>query len=90
MTLKVKSLSDTVGYMESSDYKDRFIAEYLQTKYRHQKLHQMIIKHEAGTLPFEPKCSIDMLKDQATYMSKYLYILEVRAEIEGIDIYGKY
>ena len=40
--------------MTSDDYKDRFRAEYQQTKIRYDKLHKMLIKYDAGTLPFEP------------------------------------
>ena len=46
----------------------------------------MIVRYEANTLNFEPKCSIDILKKQASYMGDYLYMLEVRAEIEGIEL----
>lgn len=80
------TLKDTVNLMLSDDYKDRFKAEYFQTKLRYDKLHRMIIKLEADTLDFEPKCSIITLRDQALYMGEYLHCLEVRAEIEGIDL----
>ena len=46
----------------------------------------MIIKYEAGTLNFEPECSIDLLKKQANAMGNYLYMLEVRAQIEKIKL----
>lgn len=79
-------LKDTIELMQSEDYKDRFKAEYYQTRVRYSKLHRMIIKYEAGTLEFEPSCPIEILKEQAKYMGKYLYMLEVRAEIEGITL----
>lgn len=79
-------LLDTIELMSSNDYKDRFKAEYYQTKIRYDKLHEMIIKYDANTLNFEPKCSIEILKKQASYMGNYLYMLEVRAEIEGINL----
>lgn len=80
------SLSDTIALMTSDDYKDRFKAEYFQTKLRYDKLHRMIIKLEADTLEFEPKCSIITLRDQALYMGEYLHVLEIRAEKEEIDL----
>lgn len=43
-------LKNTVDLMLSDNYKDRFRAEYYQTKERYQRLHLMIIKYEAGTL----------------------------------------
>ena len=82
----MKDLIDTVELMASDDYKERFKAEYYQTEIRYNKLHEMIVRYEANTLNFEPKCSIDILKKQASYMGNYLYMLEVRAEIEGIEL----
>ena len=79
-------LKDTIELMNSTDYKERFKAEYLQTKIRYDKLHKMVIKYEAGTLNFEPSCSIELLKHQKSMMGQYLYDLEVRAEIEKIDL----
>ena len=82
----MKDLIDTVELMLSNEYKERFISEYYQTEIRYNKLHEMIVRYEANTLNFEPKCSIDILKKQASYMGDYLYMLEVRAEIEGIEL----
>ena len=79
-------LKETIELMTSDDYKDRFKAEYYQTKIRYEKLHKMIIKYEAKTLNFEPTASIDLLKMQEMQMGLYLYTLEVRAELEGIDL----
>ena len=42
-------LKDTIDLMNSGDYKERFIAEYYQTKIRYEKLHKMFIKYEAKT-----------------------------------------
>lgn len=77
-------LKDTIELMNSDDYKDRFKAEYLQTKIRYDKLHKMLIKKEAGTLEFTPKCPVSTLMLQARHMGEYLKSLEIRAEIEGI------
>ncbi len=77
-------LCDTVEMMFSDDYKKRFVAEYVQTKIRYKKLHKMITKYEAGTLDFEPQCSLELLKEQKMHMGNYIHTLEVRAEIENI------
>ena len=79
-------LSDTIDLMNSTDYKDRFKAEYYQLKIRTEKLHKMLVKYDAGTLNFKPSCSIEVLLTQEKHMLNYLHTLEVRAEIEGIDI----
>ena len=91
-------LKDTVELMQSSDYKERFIAEYWQTKIRYEKLKHFNNIIEAakittdGTvtdvLVVEPKhdCPSFMLEDQQHIMGQYLHLLEVRAVIEGIDL----
>ena len=68
----------------SSDYKARFVGEYVELTRRYNKLHKMLIKHEAGTLGFEPTCNIPVLEDQAYHMGNYLKQLEIRAETEKI------
>lgn len=79
-------LKDTIELMNSSDYKERFKAEYFQVKIRYEKLHKMLVKHKAGTLDFTPSCSILLLTEQKRHMGEYLHCLEVRAEVEGIDL----
>lgn len=79
-------LKDTIELMTSEDYKDRFKAEYYQTKIRHDKLHKMIIKYSAGKLDFTPTCPINVLMTQERYMNECLKQLEIRAEIEGIEL----
>lgn len=71
---------------DNEDYKVRFVKEYNELKERYGKLHKMIVKAEAETLDFEPDCPLDLLKQQAKAMGEYLHILEIRAEIERIDI----
>lgn len=79
-------LKDTIELMNSEDYKDRFKAEYLQTKIRRDKLHTMLVKHEAGKQDFTISCPLINLRQQERAMNEYLKTLEVRAEIEGIDL----
>lgn len=69
-----------------SDWKERMKAEYHQLKDRYNKLHSMVVKYEAGTLDFTPNCPLELLKEQKAAMGKYLYVLEVRAEIENVDL----
>ena len=90
-------LKDTVKLMNSEDYKERFKAEFLQTKVRYEKLKKYNTKIEAADMTkFDknkveiPKhdCPFHLLRDQQRLMGEYLHILEVRAEIEGIDLEG--
>lgn len=68
------------------EWKQRMVREYQETKDRYEKLHRMIVKYDAGTLEFTPKCPIGLLREQKSHMGQYLYTLEVRAEIEGVDL----
>ena len=77
-------LKDTVALMESDDYKDRLRAEYWQTKLRFDALHKTIVRLDAGTLKLET--DIGLLREQLGAMGSYLYTLEVRAEIEKIEL----
>lgn len=83
---KIETLADTVDYMNSSDYKMRFVGEYYQTAIRYDKLHKMLVDLESGKVNFRPESPIQTLKNQLEYMSKYLYCLEVRAEAEKIPL----
>ena len=83
---KKMGLNETAPMMASEDYKERFKAEYYQTKIRYEKLHRMCVKYEAGTLDFTPNCPLELLTTQKAAMGKYLHCLEVRAEIEGVTV----
>lgn len=79
-------LKDTIELMNSEDYKDRFKAEYFQTLIRYDKLDEITVKLEAGTLDFTPASPKTTLLEQKRYMGMYLRTLKVRAEIEGVDL----
>ena len=83
-------LKDTVEGMLSDDYRERFIAEFRQAKIRYKKLKKFCNKIEAakrnGTEEPKHKCPLDLLREQQKHMGQYLYTLEVRAEIEGIEL----
>lgn len=74
--------------MMVSDYRYRFIMEYMQLCDRLKKLHNMVIKYEAGTLDLEPDCPLSLLMEQEKAMNEYKHILEIRAEIENIDLHS--
>jgi len=79
-------LNETVEMMNSTDYKERFKAEYLQLKIRMDGLCTMLKKYKTGTLNFTPSCSYDLLNAQFKSMNLYASFLEERAEIENIDL----
>lgn len=82
----IKDLKDTVSLMLSSDYKDRFCAEFYQTKIRFKKLKEMCDKYEKGELNFTPTCDIEVYESQMEYMGGYLIVLADRAKTEGIEL----
>lgn len=90
------TLDQTATLMVSKDYKQRFIAEYWQTKIRYEKLKELTTKIEAARransypneIVEEPKyvSPEDILSLQQHTMGEYLHLLEVRAVIEGINL----
>lgn len=79
-------LKETVLMMNSTDYKERFKAEYYQLSIRLDGLVAMLMKWENGMLGFEPKCSKETLENQVIFMQGYLNTLRLRAELEGIEL----
>lgn len=81
-------LEDTIVWMESAEYIDQFKAEYHQLKIRIEELRRLLIKWDAGKLESIPVTPRATLLTQKRYMEEYLNTLEVRAEIEDIDLGG--
>lgn len=83
-------LHQTSTYMVSGDYKKRFVAEYWQTKIRYEKLKVFLTRIEAARImeTEEPAhdCPYQLLREQQKTMGEYLHILEIRAQIENIDL----
>ena len=52
--MKVENLKDTSEMMCSSDYKERFKAEYYQLRMRFSALDKMLINYMSGRLSFNP------------------------------------
>lgn len=83
-------LNDTVDLMNSDDYKERFVAEYWQTKIRYERLKVFSIEREVEKMLGE-ECALKIsplpvLRRQVAAMGEYLHMLELRAVIEGIDL----
>ncbi len=83
-------LKDTAELMESKNYKDRFVAEYLQLKIRSEKLQRFCVEIKAkqwvGQEAPKHDCPLEMLEAQLRAMHEYLHVLELRAVIEKIDL----
>ena len=79
-------LKDTVAMMGSDDYKERFVAEYVQLKIRYKKLYAVLEKYAADKLDFKPTCPIEILYEQLDHMEAYLNVLETRAKYENIQL----
>lgn len=80
------NLDEIIELLKSDSYKDRAKGEYWFVKDKYEKLRRVIIIREAGKLDFKPNCPMEQWKAQASAMGQYLYQLEVKAEIEGIDL----
>ena len=79
------SMEETVEMMTSSDYKQRFTAEYIQLRIRFNRLLNMIEMWDRGELNFTPTCPRSTYDLQLRSMSEYLAVLEARAKMEGIE-----
>lgn len=79
-------LKRSAKLMLSDDYKERFIAEYMQIKNRYEGLSRMIENLDKGTLSFVPTCPRETYNFQLRAMKDYMDILVVRAKIEDIKI----
>lgn len=79
-------LKETVELMESTDYKDRFKAEYYQVKIRYEKLKAMLEKWDKGELNFTPTCPRSTYDMQTKAMADYIAVLEARAVMENVNL----
>ena len=81
-------LAQTAEGMCSADYKERFIAEYVQLKNRLNGLKKMLRDWDnPGILmTFVPSCPRELYDYQVKAMEDYLNILKIRAKIEGVKI----
>lgn len=85
-TYRSAELKDTVNLMNSTDYKERFKAEYIQAAVRYEKLKAMLDKWDAGKLEFKPTCPRGVYNFQIRAMADYIASLEARAAIENIEL----
>lgn len=81
-----KELAETISLMCSSDYKQRFRAEYFQNAIRYDRLYKMVEDWDKGVLDFTPTCPRELYDRQLSEMGAYLSILEERAKLENINI----
>ena len=88
-------LKDTIEMMNGKDYKERFKAEYYQTKIRYEKLKKFNTKLHAAEITQCQKnryegpqadCPLYLLQEQQKVMAEYLSLLELRAVIENIKL----
>ena len=66
--------------MNSADYKDRFIAEYLQLKIRIAKLARVVDNYDSRYT-----CSKTLLSEQLQAMRSYMNYLRLRIDLEYTD-----
>lgn len=81
------TLNDTVIKMNSDDYQDRFLAEYVQLSIRMLKLKRFIEERISG--PNKNYCSITTLEAQYHAMCLYIDAMERRAYEEKIVLPDK-
>ena len=82
----ITKLSQTVDMMTSSDYKERFKAEYAQVVIRYKKLKNMLDKWDKNELTFTPTCPRSTYNIQIKAMTDYIAVLEARAVMENVEL----
>lgn len=84
--MKINSISELIyPYLTSEDYKDRFIGEVLELRYRIYKLETMLEKtpEERG---FTFDSPIHLLEAQLETMRALSHVYEIRAKLENVEI----
>lgn len=79
------NLQKSVDYMLSDDWKERFISEYAQLVTRINRLLDVLwewTEEEQKKL----NCPMGLLSMQIDKMAEYQQILEIRAELYGINL----
>ena len=79
-------LKDTIKMMTSTDYKERFKAEYYQLEIRLNGLKAMLEKWDNCSLAFTPTSTRETYDKQLQAMIDYISVLEIRAYEEGIEL----
>lgn len=67
-------------------YQIRYIKEYDDLCIRYMKLNALLKKADEGTLDFELNCPLELLKEQADVMWRYIEILWERSVYEKVDL----
>lgn len=84
--MEYKTLKDTVDIMCSTDYKERFIAEYKQLEIRILGLERMLDNWDHNELNFKPTCPRSTYDLQLRAMKDYYAVLQMRAVMENIPL----
>ncbi len=79
-------LKDTIKMMQSTNYKERFKAEYNQLVIRYNSLNRTIEDWDKGCLSFKPTCPRSTYDLQLKAMKDYITVLKVRAVMESIEL----
>lgn len=82
----MKTLKETVELMTSSDYRERFVAEYELLVIGYKGLRNMLDKWDRSELDFTPICPRSTYNMQIKAMTDYIAVLEARAVMEGIEL----
>ena len=84
--MEYKTLKDTVDIMCSTDYKERFIAEYKQLEIRILWLERMLDNWDHNELNFKPTCPRSTYDLQLRAMKDYYAVLQMISVMDNIPI----
>lgn len=84
--MEIKTLKDTTQLMESDNPIDQFKGEYYQLAIRMKDLSELMLQMKEESLDSEPESSYDLFEKQLLGMQRYKHALELRANVEGIEL----
>ena len=67
-------------------YQERYINEYEQLCDKYGKLLKILRETDSNSLEFKLNCPIELLKEQADVMSRYIDVLLRRAKYERVEL----
>ena len=79
-------LKETIELMTSADHRDRFLAEYWQTKIRIGKLDAMLEKYDRGELDTNSALREKMLASEVKLREAYSELEKLRAQMEVVRL----
>lgn len=81
-----KNQVEEISNDEQREYVFSIVSQYLELEDKYVKIHEFLVKYDAGETNFKPKTKISIIRKMEKNLREYLYCLEVAALAEGINL----